>query len=188
MDSYFIVYLSATKDTVLVTGSCHKEINNVVKNRYVTLAFDSASGQALWSCLDVPGYDHATDGNHGALNQHPAILGDILYGNGYARYVRSGKEYAGWAWTKSHKCATLSMSGRCAFSRYESTKLPFMFDLKSGTRQALTTVSRPGCWINTLPVGGLVVIPEASAGCTCGYSIQTSLALSPEPIDQTLGK
>jgi len=187
-DVQFIVYLSATKDTVLVTGSCHKEINNVVKNRYVTLAFDSASGQALWSCLDVPGYDHATDGNHGALNQHPAILGDILYGNGYARYVRSGKEYAGWAWTKSHKCATLSMSGRCAFSRYESTKLPFMFDLKSGTRQALTTVSRPGCWINTLPVGGLVVIPEASAGCTCGYSIQTSLALSPEPIDQTLGK
>ena len=83
------------------------------------------------------------------------------------------------------------MSGRCAFSRYEGAKLPFMFDLKTGTRQALTTVSRPGCWINTLAVGGLVVIPEASAGCTCGYSIQTSLALSPEPVEEpqeTLGK
>lgn len=180
-DVQFIVFLSATPDTVIVTGSCHKKIDNTVRNRYATLAFDAGTGKQRWTSLDVPGYDHATDGNHGALNQHPAILGDIIYGNGYARYVRTGEAYAGWAWSKSHKCATLSMSGHCAFSRYEQTKLPFMFDLKTGTRQALTTVSRPGCWINTLPVGGLVLIPEGSAGCTCGYSIQTSLALSPEP-------
>jgi len=181
----FIVYLSATKDTVIVTGSCQKEIGSAVKNRYSMLAYDSASGRQLWTSIEVPGYQDAIDGNHGALNQHPAIVDDIIYGNGYARYVRSGQEYAGWAWTKSHKCATLSASAHCAFSRYEGTKLPFMFDLKTGTRQALTTVSRPGCWINTLPVGGLVLIPEASAGCTCGYSIQTSLALSPEPSDET---
>ena len=24
---------------------------------------------------------------------------------------------------------------------------------------------RPGCWINALPVGGLVLVPDASAGC-----------------------
>ncbi|NQV32315.1 MAG: hypothetical protein HQ515_06450, partial [Phycisphaeraceae bacterium] len=115
---------------------------------------------------------------------HPAIVGDTIYGNGYARQVSTGQTHPGWAWTKSHKCATLSASGRCAFSRYEKTKLPFVFDLETGTRQALTTVSRPGCWINTLPVGGLVLIPEASSGCTCGYSIQTSLALSSGPAEE----
>ncbi len=31
----------------------------------------------------------------------------------------------------------------------------------------------------TIFAGGLVLIPEQSAGCTCGYSIQTSLALRP---------
>ena len=178
----YIVFLGATEDTVIITGSCQKKVGTVVRNRYSMAAFDSTNGQALWTSLDVPGYQDAIDGNHGALNQHPSIVGDTIYGNGYARQVRTGQTHEGWAWTKSHKCATLSTSGRCAFSRYEKTKLPFMFDLKTGTRQALTTVSRPGCWINTLPVGGLVVIPEASAGCTCGYSIQTSLALSPEPV------
>jgi hypothetical protein len=28
-----------------------------------------------------------------------------------------------------------------------------------------------------LPVGGLILIPEASSGCTCPYSIQTAMAL-----------
>ncbi len=176
-----IVYLSATTDTVIVTGSCLKDTEKGVKNRYAMVAHDATNGRERWTSLEVPGYDHATDGNHGAWIQHPAIVGDIIYGNGYARTISTGKAYTGWQWTKSHKCATLSASAYCAFSRYEQAKLPFMFDLKTGTRQALTTVSRPGCWINTLPVGGLVVIPEASAGCTCGYSIQTSLAMSLEP-------
>jgi len=41
-------------------------------------------------------------------------------------------------------------------------------------------VSRPGCWINTIPAGGLVLIPESSSGCTCGFALQTSLAFVPE--------
>jgi hypothetical protein len=28
---------------------------------------------------------------------------------------------------------------------------------------------RPGCWINALPVGGLVLVPDASSGCKCSY-------------------
>jgi outer membrane protein assembly factor BamB len=28
---------------------------------------------------------------------------------------------------------------------------------------------RPGCWINALPVGGVVLLPDASAGCRCSY-------------------
>ena len=30
-----------------------------------------------------------------------------------------------------------------------------------------------------IPAGGLLLIPEASSGCTCNYSIQTSLAFLP---------
>jgi len=38
----------------------------------------------------------------------------------------------------------------------------------------------PGCWINIIPAGGLVLIPEASSGCTCGYPLQTSMAFIPK--------
>ena len=34
---------------------------------------------------------------------------------------------------------------------------------------------RPGCWINVIPANGLVLFPEASAGCTCKYPLQTSI-------------
>jgi len=32
----------------------------------------------------------------------------------------------------------------------------------------------------TLPAGLRLLIPEASSGCTCGFSLQTSLADIPE--------
>ncbi len=46
----------------------------------------------------------------------------------------------------------------------------------------LNTITRPGCWINIIPAGGLVLIPEASSGCTCGFSLQTSIAYIPVEI------
>jgi outer membrane protein assembly factor BamB len=36
---------------------------------------------------------------------------------------------------------------------------------------------RPGCWINSLPAGGLVFIPDASAGCQCSYQNRAWVAL-----------
>ncbi|MBT3289302.1 MAG: hypothetical protein HN380_18310, partial [Victivallales bacterium] len=56
---------------------------------------------------------------------------------------------------------------------------PTIANLATGKQIPLTLVTRPSCWINTLPAGGLVLIPEGSSGCTCGYSIQTTLALAP---------
>jgi hypothetical protein len=50
-----------------------------------------------------------------------------------------------------------------------------MFDLGSGTYSPVTQVSRPGCWINLIPAGGLLLMPEASSGCTCEYPVQARL-------------
>jgi len=36
---------------------------------------------------------------------------------------------------------------------------------------------RPGCWINAIPVGGLVLVPDASAGCQCSYQNRSWIAL-----------
>ena len=54
-----------------------------------------------------------------------------------------------------------------------------MFDAQTGDYLDLTKAARPGCWINVLPAGGLILMAEASSGCLCGYSLQTSLALVP---------
>jgi hypothetical protein len=36
---------------------------------------------------------------------------------------------------------------------------------------------RSGCWINMLPVGGIVLAPEDTQGCRCSYQNQASIAL-----------
>jgi hypothetical protein len=42
---------------------------------------------------------------------------------------------------------------------------------------------RPGCWINALPAGGLVLMPDAVDRCRCSYLIKASIALAPQKTD-----
>ncbi|NOX55111.1 MAG: DNRLRE domain-containing protein, partial [Planctomycetes bacterium] len=38
---------------------------------------------------------------------------------------------------------------------------------------------RPGCWINFLPANGLVLVPEASAGCMCPFPNMCTVVFEP---------
>ncbi len=185
-----ILYLSYARGSLLVTGSRiatvpasetkgRRKPKQLKRYRYDLFGFDAKSGKRIWAGTHTPDYDDAISGAHGEQVQHPAIVGDVVYGPGFACHLATGKPYAGWKWRKSGKCATISTSRHCAFSRYGSGLRPSMFDLASGKATQLTTATRPGCWINIIPAGGLLLIPEASSGCTCPYPIQTSLGLCP---------
>ncbi len=43
---------------------------------------------------------------------------------------------------------------------------------------------RLGCWINAIPANGLVMIPEASAGCVCQFSIASTIVLEPREAER----
>ncbi|MFH1265288.1 MAG: PQQ-binding-like beta-propeller repeat protein, partial [Planctomycetota bacterium] len=171
-----IVFLSYAKETLVVTGTKNVAIDGQTRVRYDLSGFDAATGKRLWQTTETPIPDDILEGPHGEQVQHSAIAGNVIYNTGFALDLRTGRPAAGWKWQKSDKCGVVATSAFCAFSRYSN---PRMFDLASGDHSALTEVTRPGCWINIIPAGGLVLIPEASSGCTCYYSIQTSLALSP---------
>jgi len=171
-----VVFLSYAQETLLITGTKNVPVGDKQRVRYDLAAFDAATGDPLWQTTQTPIPDHILEGPHGEQVQHSAIVDDTVYNTGFAVRLQTGEPIAGWKWQKSDKCGVLSTSAHCAFSRYSN---PRMFDLKTGRYWALTEVTRPGCWINIIPAGGLVLIPEASSGCTCYYSIQTSLALTP---------
>jgi len=176
-----VIFLNYAKETVVITGSKNVPVGDKERVRYDLHAFDAATGNRLWKTTQVPVPDHILQGPHGEQVQHSAIVGEVIYNTGFALDLRTGKPVDVWKWQKSDKCGVVSTSARCAFSRYSN---PRMFDLKTGSYTSLTNVTRPGCWINIIPAGGLVLIPEASSGCTCYYSIQTSLALLPrDPAD-----
>ena len=58
----------------------------------------------------------------------------------------------------------------------------YPIDVKSTDGIRLTSVTRPGCWLNTIAAGGLILIPESSSGCTCAYPLQTSIAFVPQAV------
>jgi outer membrane protein assembly factor BamB len=185
-----VIYMSYANGTLLISGSKHVTVDpsenrgrpkpeQLKRVRYDLFAYDAAKGAQRWKATAAPNYDEILDSKHGEQVQHPAIVGDIVYGPAFAVQLSTGKAHDGWKWRKSAKCATLSTSRYCAFSRYSDAKLPHIFDLKSGKGTPLSIATRPGCWINTLPAGGMILIPEASAGCTCPYPFQTSLAFMP---------
>jgi hypothetical protein len=171
-----ILFLSYAKETLVVTGTKNVDVQGEMRVRYDLWGFDAGSGEMLWQTTQKPVPDDILDGPHGEQVQHSAIVDETIYNTGFALHLRTGHPIDGWKWQKSDKCGVLSTSAFCGFSRFSN---PRMFDLKTGDYKALTSVTRPGCWINMIPAGGLVLIPEASSGCTCYYSIQTSLALTP---------
>jgi outer membrane protein assembly factor BamB len=53
------------------------------------------------------------------------------------------------------------------------------FDLEEDAGTRHFAGHRLGCWINAIPANGLVMIPEASAGCVCLFSIASTVVLEP---------
>jgi outer membrane protein assembly factor BamB len=79
-------------------------------------------------------------------------------------------------WIHSKTCAVPTASASGLFFRRDSC---YLLDLPTRRAIGLTSVTRPGCWMSIIPAGGLILMPEASSGCTCGFALQTSVVLAP---------
>jgi outer membrane protein assembly factor BamB len=167
------VYLNFAGGILLLSGSRLSED----RIYYHYCAYDARSCEVRWQADH--GTDLAIDGAHGEYNRQPTIIKETVYAWPYAYNLKTGERIEGWEFDRrGHGCGGVSASAQCLFWRGGN---PWMYDLgPDGGPQRLTTVTRPGCWINIIPAGGLVLIPEASSGCTCGFSLQTSLAFVPE--------
>ena len=173
-----IIYLSYADGIVLATGSGNRD----GKAWYYLYAFDATTGAPLWQA-DHPNNKGGIGGDHGEQIHHPVIANGIVFAEPVAYNLRTGVrvnpagEAAEWTLAPREGCGTLSSSAVSLFYRdghpcFEN----FVADAK---RTRLNFISRPGCWINMVPAGGLLLIPEASSGCSCPYPLQASFAYIP---------
>ena len=167
------VFLQLAGDSLLLSGSRPED----GALRYSYYVYDAATGEEKWNTSHVAFQKKANDG-HGQQNRHPVIIDNTVYAWPYAYTLDKGKKIANWKMDRrGHGCGGVSASDNSLFWRGGN---PWMISPESGeSAKRLTQVTRPGCWINIIPAGGLIMIPEASSGCTCGYSIQTSLTFGP---------
>ncbi len=75
-----------------------------------------------------------------------------------------------------HTCAITSATSTCLF--YRSYNAAF-YDLAGDRGITYFGAIRPGCWVNMIPANGLLLFPEASAGCTCSFPLRTTVVLKP---------
>ena len=167
-----IVYVNYAQGKLLVSGN--RYVNRSLW--YFFQALDASNGQRVWSASHDAQY--RVGGDHGEQNRHPTIVGDTVYTYPRAYQLHTGQQIEGWRFDRiGHGCGNISAATGCIFWRGGN---PWQWDLKPDRKPVrINSVNRPGCFINIVPAGGMLLIPEASSGCTCGFPLQTSMAYVP---------
>ena len=169
------MFLCYSEGKVIVTGS----YNVAKKANYALYAFDAGTGKLKWQTSTATAAP--IGGVHGEQWQHPAVIGGKIYltpratGRLYKYDLQTGRQSSS-ARPKWRGCGTISASASHLFYRNGN---PEMQNLAGNRQIKITAITRPGCWINIIPAGAMVLIPEGSSGCTCGYTLQTSMGFIP---------
>lgn len=143
-------------------------------------AVDAATGRFLWSR---------------PLNylRRPLVVGDKIIIEPRACDLHTGKtmmrshpvsgQPVPWEFLRpGHCCAVTSASAHTLFYR---SYWGAIYDFTRDGGLSLFGAIRPGCWLNMISANGLMLMPEASAGCTCSFPLRCSLALAPRPEKST---
>jgi hypothetical protein len=133
------------------------------------LVLNAKTGEKEW----------AKDANY---RHRPIIVGQEIIAEPWAFDLASGKEVTRthpltgepeqWSFSRpGHHCGAISATPNTLFFR---SGFIGYYDLYEDSGTSHFAGQRPGCWINALPAGGVVAIPEASAGCVCLFSIAST--------------
>lgn len=186
------LFLCATPTYLIVTGSFTKETvtrkddgteSKRLEAWYEVFCFKTEDGSLVWR-NEHRNNVAAAGGSHGEQVHHPVIRGDLVFTEPVAYHIATGERWSPsgdpekpWYIGGRRGCGTFSASESCLYFRNHN---PIALSIGDGAKQTkITAVSRPGCWINILPVGGMVLLPEASSGCVCAFPIQTSMGFVP---------
>ena len=125
-------------------------------------AFDSVTGKRLW---DI----------EASYKTRPII-------NGRTVYLQPGKwdlltgEAEDFVQDRSYGCGI--PSGCTNMLVYRSAVVGYVDLLRDYGTENYGGI-RPGCWINAIPAGGLILMPDATDRCKCSYLNKASIALTP---------
>jgi hypothetical protein len=138
------------------------------------VVLEAEQGNKLWS----------RDANY--MNR-PTIVEDIVIAEPWAFELHTGTpkkrqnpltgEDSDWQFSRpGHHCGVVTATPNMMFFR---SGFIGYYDLYADSGTKHFAGQRLGCWVNAIPGNGLVVIPEASAGCVCLFSITSTVVLEP---------
>ncbi|OHB77455.1 MAG: hypothetical protein A2Z25_19235 [Planctomycetes bacterium RBG_16_55_9] len=125
-------------------------------------AFKASTGDKLW---DVEAH----------YASRPILNDSTIYAQPGAWDITTG-EKKDFHFERSYGCGTVA--GSRHLLAFRSATLGYR-DLLSDKGTVNYGGIRPGCWINTIPASGLLLMPESSNRCICSYLIKATVALQP---------
>jgi outer membrane protein assembly factor BamB len=146
------------------------------------VALSAKNGDKLW----------ARDANY---RHRPVIIGDTILAEPWAFDLKTGEqkmrrhpltgENTVWQFLRpGHHCGAISACPQMLLMRSGFTGY---YDLRDDSGIRHFAGHRLGCWINAIAADGLALMPEASAGCLCLFTITCSVALEPRADNQRWG-
>jgi outer membrane protein assembly factor BamB len=162
------LHLVYAEGSIAVTGASDK---------WQIQVFSARDGSALWNTS----YEFARNG-YGSDEYPPLVIGDVLFTEPYAHNLRNGtrvnlkgEEDDQWRLGGGRAgCSAASSSATCLIW---GDRFPALYDITQDRGVRLNALTKAGCWVNFIPAGGMILIPEGSSGCSCSFhAIQTSLA------------
>jgi outer membrane protein assembly factor BamB len=139
------------------------------------VALSATDGRKLW----------AKDANY---KGRPITIGDRVLAEPWSfdlytgeqqmrKHPLTGQEVPWSLMRTGHHCGVLTGcdSGMLLFRSGDTA----FYDLNADVGAQHFAGHRLGCWINAIPANGLVMIPEASAGCVCQFSIASTIVMEP---------
>ena len=131
--------------------------------------FRASDGKLLWDIKT--GIDSTLAGNY---SSRPVIIDRTVYLEPFAYDLATGDKLD-YRMDRSYNCGIVTGSRNLLVFR--SAVVGYVDLTKPGSEVCNFGGIRPGCWINTLPVGGVVLMPDATARCNCSYLMKASIAL-----------
>jgi outer membrane protein assembly factor BamB len=143
-------------------------------NRRRLVVLDANHGDLLWS----------KDANY---RHRPIIVGDEIIAEPWGFDLHTGKqktrenpvtgEETAWQFSRpGHHCGPITATPNMLVFRSGFTAY---YDLYGDSGTSHFAGQRPGCWVNAIPGNGLLMVPEASAGCVCLFSLAATVVMEP---------
>jgi outer membrane protein assembly factor BamB len=151
-------------------------------SRRSLIALSGHDGNPLWS------------GRKG-YRSRPLIVGSRIIAEPWSHDLYTGTELtrtdpitgAKSAWQMArpgHHCGNIAAAPHALFYRSGVTAF---YDLEGDYGTTHFGAQRPGCWINCIPANGVVMMPEASSGCICPFSLQCTVVFQPRKANRMWG-
>jgi len=121
--------------------------------------------------------------------RRPTIVGDTIYIEPRRCSLETGEieqrvhpitgDKVEWEFLRpGHSCGIVTGTPNSIFYRSFSAAI---VNTEKDTGLQLFGGLRPGCWNSMIPANGLLSMQEASSGCTCSYSLRTTVVLKHKP-------